>query len=188
MRLKGLEPPRAYTHGDLNAARLPVPPQPQRRQERIASQSGLSADLDQESGHILPAIQPHVSRISARPGRAGRMRTRDTSPAPGAVPRGPASSARPAASTSRRRERRTSLPRRRPRPQGCPARLPRCPALPPRHRRREPRQRRHRFVAPPAMASGARASWRRADVAGVRLIPVIDIGSVRLQADLRRSG
>src|SRR4051812_5137563 len=28
MRLRGLEPPRALAHGDLNAARLPIPPQP----------------------------------------------------------------------------------------------------------------------------------------------------------------
>ena len=28
MRLRGLEPPRACAHGDLNAARLPIPPQP----------------------------------------------------------------------------------------------------------------------------------------------------------------
>ena len=29
MRMRGLEPPRACTHGDLNAARLPIPPHPQ---------------------------------------------------------------------------------------------------------------------------------------------------------------
>ena len=28
VRLKGVEPPRPFGHGDLNAARLPVPPQP----------------------------------------------------------------------------------------------------------------------------------------------------------------
>ena len=28
MRMRGLEPPRPYGHGDLNAARLPIPPHP----------------------------------------------------------------------------------------------------------------------------------------------------------------
>lgn len=28
MRMRGLEPPRAEAHGDLNAARLPIPPHP----------------------------------------------------------------------------------------------------------------------------------------------------------------
>src|SRR4051812_48584960 len=31
MRLEGVEPPRSCLHGDLNAARLPVPPQPRDR-------------------------------------------------------------------------------------------------------------------------------------------------------------
>ena len=36
MRLRGLEPPRAQAHTDLNRARLPIPPQP-RDDERLAS-------------------------------------------------------------------------------------------------------------------------------------------------------
>ena len=28
VRMRGLEPPRPYGHGDLNAARLPIPPHP----------------------------------------------------------------------------------------------------------------------------------------------------------------
>jgi site-specific DNA recombinase len=32
VRMRGLEPPRACTHGDLNAARLPIPPHPPARQ------------------------------------------------------------------------------------------------------------------------------------------------------------
>ena len=37
VRAKGLEPPRAFAHQDLNLARLPVPPRP-RSGQRTASQ------------------------------------------------------------------------------------------------------------------------------------------------------
>src|SRR5688500_9551697 len=39
VRLRGLEPPRALAHGDLNAARLPIPPQPRVRPTSLAKAS-----------------------------------------------------------------------------------------------------------------------------------------------------
>ncbi len=50
MRMRGLEPPRPYGHGDLNAARLPIPPHPRVGQgDDIAPRLGARtrfADLD----------------------------------------------------------------------------------------------------------------------------------------------
>src|SRR5579875_2332942 len=37
MRLRGLEPPRAQAHTDLNRARLPIPPQPPGDPIRLAT-------------------------------------------------------------------------------------------------------------------------------------------------------
>jgi hypothetical protein len=36
MRLRGIEPPRAQAHTDLNRARLPIPPQPRGEAGRLA--------------------------------------------------------------------------------------------------------------------------------------------------------
>ncbi len=44
MRLRGVEPPRSFLHGDLNAARLPVPPQP--REQAIYRLAGRATARD----------------------------------------------------------------------------------------------------------------------------------------------
>jgi hypothetical protein len=36
VRMRGLEPPRGFPHGDLNAARLPIPPHPRAADESSA--------------------------------------------------------------------------------------------------------------------------------------------------------
>jgi hypothetical protein len=36
VRMRGLEPPRPYGHGDLNAARLPIPPHPHTAEATIS--------------------------------------------------------------------------------------------------------------------------------------------------------
>src|SRR5829696_8715230 len=66
MRLRGFEPPRALAHGDLNAARLPVPPQPQNARELIAWRSGLDADVLEQEGDVVAAIEPDRTLVPAR--------------------------------------------------------------------------------------------------------------------------
>src|SRR5215217_7219805 len=67
MRLRGLEPPRALAHGDLNAARLPIPPQPQNGGELIAWPSGLDPHMLEERSHVLALIEPDRAGIAPRP-------------------------------------------------------------------------------------------------------------------------
>ena len=66
MRLEGVEPPRPCGHGDLNAARLPVPPQPRDREcsgtgpaRRVcrghAKPSAATADVRMRVGLVLGA-------------------------------------------------------------------------------------------------------------------------------------
>ena len=66
MRMRGLEPPRTYVHGDLNAARLPIPPHPRDRQ---GSASGLrSRPLGAIAFATLKPFAPLSSRgLGRRP-------------------------------------------------------------------------------------------------------------------------
>jgi hypothetical protein len=64
MRLRGFEPPRALAHGDLNAARLPVPPQPQNARELIVWKSGLDTDVLEQQGDIVAPVEPDRALVS----------------------------------------------------------------------------------------------------------------------------
>ena len=55
MRMRGLEPPRARAHGDLNAARLPIPPHP-RAGEGHSSASASEIRVGWRSVPLLPGV------------------------------------------------------------------------------------------------------------------------------------
>ena len=63
MRLRGLEPPRACAHGDLNAARLPIPPQPRNVQNsRLQIECGVEPAQPVESHTQL--AEPRLQRAA----------------------------------------------------------------------------------------------------------------------------
>ena len=61
MRMRGLEPPRDCSHGDLNAARLPIPPHPPARREHIAHRPASRPDV--ASGALAKLNVPGRHRL-----------------------------------------------------------------------------------------------------------------------------
>ena len=59
MRARGLEPPRAEAHRDLNPARLPVPPRPRGYKDRARGYGDLVSDSDPsfvDPGYTEPEV------------------------------------------------------------------------------------------------------------------------------------
>jgi hypothetical protein len=59
MRARGLEPPRAEAHRDLNPARLPVPPRPRSYKDRARGYGSPVSDADAsfvDPGYTEPEI------------------------------------------------------------------------------------------------------------------------------------
>src|SRR3954447_3788635 len=66
MRLRGLEPPRGCPHGDLNAACIPISPQPLAAARVAISGSRLDADMLEQPRHILSSVEPDRGRVASR--------------------------------------------------------------------------------------------------------------------------
>ena len=62
MRMRGLEPPRAEAHTDLNRARLPIPPHPRGGQ---CSRGTSARTVRERTYHAAPAPLPAPARRSA---------------------------------------------------------------------------------------------------------------------------
>jgi hypothetical protein len=71
MRLRGLEPPRPYGHGDLNAGRLPIPPQPLVR-SNLAGGRGNEPDRHIRTCVRTLPLAPDDPRPPASPDRTNR--------------------------------------------------------------------------------------------------------------------
>jgi hypothetical protein len=76
MRARGVEPPRAEAHRDLNPARLPVPPRPRRYKDRAHGYAVLVSD-DQPSFVDPGYTEPEVARDPAERERESAL-TDDT--------------------------------------------------------------------------------------------------------------
>src|SRR5262245_212990 len=71
MRARGVEPPRAQAHRDLNPTRLPVPPRP-----RAAKGSPGTGGSHWHDGRVARAEQPPLASPEADDATAGRDGTR----------------------------------------------------------------------------------------------------------------
>ena len=116
VRLEGVEPPRGFPHGDLNAARLPIPPQPQRspslavRRQCIESGVALAVSPERSQWHTrylrFPTTTTRSSLTSTRP-RCASTTTSTTRPTwtrstpRWRAPSGPTSPSRRSSRTSR---------------------------------------------------------------------------------------
>src|SRR5439155_5887091 len=80
MRMRGLEPPRARAHGDLNAARLPIPPHPRgdghssasvdepgRATKRRTAGGGVTQEGVIEFATLLAVLPPSSRGLGRRP-------------------------------------------------------------------------------------------------------------------------
>src|SRR3954452_14300375 len=62
--MRGLEPPRGCPHGDLNAARLPIPPHPQARTLYRVCRSELEPHVGPKSFDAVPTIEADRPRVA----------------------------------------------------------------------------------------------------------------------------
>jgi hypothetical protein len=73
MRMRGLEPPRAFAHTDLNRARLPIPPHPRGeaivpaalRARFLPARASLPT-FAETRGHSTPAIKTRAHARSTK--------------------------------------------------------------------------------------------------------------------------
>ena len=132
MRMRGLEPPRAFAHTDLNRARLPIPPHPRGGRIVAADRHRVAASCvpwPPASSRPRPRCGPRLARAALRAGAAAQ-------PAAPARPGSSRSSSRCRSRRSPRRSSATACSQRRRRPQHrLNLRAPASVSLPPHARR-----------------------------------------------------